>query len=123
MRSTTLILLLAVFWTALVGFFSLGSIGNIGQSIPIANKDKYVHVVFYFMFTMLWYLYRSQEKPNAYNKIIVLIAALLFGIAMEICQGLFTSNRSPELLDVVANSAGAILGMLFITTILKLKTK
>lgn len=95
--------------------------GEIGQEIPIPNKDKYVHFLFYFIFVSLWYLFLNKKNPNPKNKIVVLISAISFGILMEICQGLFTTTRTPDILDVLANSVGAIFGLLFITTILKSK--
>ena len=121
MLKTKIAFALALFWTAFVTTFSLISIGEIGQEIPIPNKDKYVHFLFYFIFVSLWYLFLNKKNPNSKNKIVVLSSAIGFGILMEICQGLFTTTRTPDILDVLANSIGAIFGLLFITTILKRK--
>ena len=98
---------------------SLATIGDIGSSIPIPNKDKYVHFTFYFVFVVVWFLFSKPNKITRKIQWIVLLSAISYGILMEICQGIFTSNRAPDVLDVIANSLGAITGLLFITMILK----
>lgn len=121
MLKTKAVFLLAIFWTAFVTAFSLMSLGDLGDDFPIPNKDKYVHFMFYFVFVSVWYLYLNKKNSASRNKWMVLIAAICFGILMEICQGAFTTTRSPDIFDVIANTVGAIFGLLFITTILKNK--
>ena len=95
------------------------SLGGLGQSIPIANKDKYVHFIFYFCFTIFWLTYLQKRKYNIWNEILVLLFAIGYGILMEVLQGTLTTYRSPDVLDVVANSTGAMFGVLFIKGFLK----
>lgn len=45
---------------------------------------------------------------------------LAFGIAIELAQGAFTADRSPELADVFANAAGILAGLLVAPTRLAL---
>jgi len=45
-----------------------------------------------------------------------------YGIAMEICQKLFTTTRTADVLDLLANTAGALVGLLIITKIVNNKT-
>jgi VanZ family protein len=109
-------------WTVFITVLSLISLGSIEQTlntIHISNKDKIVHFTFYFVFVVLWYL-QIINKIKRNPKIVVLVIAIAYGIAMEICQG-FTDTRVPDLMDVVANSLGAIFGLLFITTYFKLR--
>ena len=110
---------LALLWTCIVTVLSLVTIGNIGSSIPIPNKDKYVHFTFYFVFVVVWFLFAKRTNMTKKIKWIVLFSAIGYGILMEICQGIISSNRSPEVMDVLANSIGAITGLIFITIILK----
>ena len=110
---------LAILWTSIVTILSLITIGDIGSSIPIPNKDKYVHFTFYFVFVVVWFLYAKRTKITKKIQWIVLLSAIGYGILMEICQGIFTKTRSPDVMDVIANSIGAITGLLFITMILK----
>ena len=110
---------IALTWTVIITVLSLVSLGSIGQSIPIANKDKYVHFIFYFCFTIFWLVYWQKRKYNIWNEILVLLFAIGYGILMEILQGALTTYRTPDILDVVANSTGAIGGVLVIKGFLK----
>ena len=115
--------LLAILWTLLVTVLSLITIkSDIGSSINIANKDKFVHFTFYFVFVVLWFLYVESKNINPKTKYKILFASIGYGILMEICQGIFTINRIPDIFDVLANSAGAILGILFMSYIKRNKT-
>ncbi len=110
--------LLAILWTLLVTVLSLITISSsVGSFIPFQNKDKYVHFTFYFVFVVLWFLYIESKNINPKTKYKILVASIGYGILMEICQGIFTISRTPDIFDVLANSAGAILGILFISFI------
>ena len=119
MHNKKIYLGLALLWTCIVTVLSLVSIGNVGKSISIPNKDKYVHFTFYFIFVIVWFLFANRTNISKKIKWIVLISAIGYGILMEIFQGIFTSTRTPDIMDVIANSIGAITGLLFITLILK----
>ena len=82
-------------------------------------KDKIVHFTFYFVFAFLWLSFFNFVKPNTKNKWLVLLAAILFGGLMEIGQGVFTTTRTPDGFDVLANSVGAILGTIFASQLYK----
>jgi len=113
-------LLFALLWTTAITVLSLISLGSIGDSIPVANKDKYVHFIFYFVFVFLWMHYINQIKVSVKNHIIVLLSAILYGITMEIVQGY--TERTPDIMDVLANSIGALSGLIC-SLLFTLKTK
>ncbi len=102
----------------MISVLSLISLGNIGSTIKLPNKDKYVHFTFYFVFVVLWFLVAKGIHVSKKTNLIVVLSAIGYGIFMEICQG-FTKTRSPEVMDAVANSIGAIIGLFFITSIYK----
>lgn len=112
---------LAVTWTAIVTFLSLASLGDVGSSIKIQGKDKVVHFTFYFVFVLFWNFFFKKDKKSLFTTIIILLFAIEYGVFMEICQGTFTTNRTPDILDIIANSSGAIAGWLFIVVYYKKK--
>lgn len=123
MLNKNYLLFFALFWTSTVTYLSLSTIDSqLGNEIHIKNKDKIVHFVFYFLFVFLWSLYANFKKniPNSSSKI--LFIAILYGIMMEIFQGVFTTNRTADVFDVVANSLGAFGGYISIKRYLKNKT-
>ncbi len=103
---------LAEFWTLLIAVLCLENSKKL-PSIGIKSADKYVHFTFYFVFTILWFLYLIKKNDYVKNTINhalikVFIAALLYGISIEIAQSLFTVSRKGDVLDVLANTTGAI---------------
>jgi VanZ family protein len=115
--------LLAISWTVIVTVLSLITISSdIGSSINFENKDKYVHFTFYFVFVVLWFLYAKRKNISFKTKFIVLFSAIGYGVLMEICQGVFTKTRTADILDVVANSLGAISGLLLVIFLNNKKT-
>ena len=100
----------ALLWTFAITVLSLISLNNVTAFQSIASKDKYVHFIFYLVFTFLWGL---TFVCNKYKKgMLLFFAAVAYGGLMEIAQGLFTVNRHPDLYDVIANSCGAFAGLL-----------
>ncbi|WP_298392878.1 VanZ family protein [Flavobacterium sp.] len=118
MHNKKIFFLLAIVWTLVITLLSLATFTDVSSNIKVPFKDKFVHFTFYLLFVILWSLFFKETKYNFK----ILFAAIGYGIAMEICQKLFTTTRSADLLDVVANTAGAIVGMILMTTIVNNKT-
>lgn len=110
-----LIQVLTVFWTGLVTYLCLASSKGL-PSVSIFKYDKIGHLTFHFGITVMWFLFWKSTFKNE-NKNALLKAFLFsffFGITIEICQGLFTETRAAEVADVIANSCGALIAVVFI---------
>jgi VanZ family protein len=116
-HNTNKFLILAIAWTLLVTLLSLVSIGKIGNSIPIAGKDKIVHFVFYFVFVIVWFSYLKSKNSMIIITLKIVLIAIVYGIIMEICQGVFTQNRVADVYDALANSAGAMFAFFYLKKI------
>ena len=107
----------ALFWTGLILFFCLENAKDIPQ-INIPYIDKVVHIIFHFVFTTLWFLYFKKKLSSSNNVqplIWSFVFSLLFGISIELMQQYVTLTRSADIIDVLANTLGAILAVLVIT--------
>ena len=105
-----------------VTFSSLYSFAGSGfGSFNVPNGDKIVHFIFYFVAAVLGSLFLLETKKEmALQSIQVIILAfslIFFGIIIEVIQEAFTTNRSGDVNDALANSIGAILGILAIFVI------
>lgn len=108
-----LFFLVALLWTAIVSYLCLVQSSEL-PIITIPNIDKWIHTFFHFVFTFVWFLFfRKHSKLDSIFKplLISILFSFLFGIVIEILQGLETTTRSADVLDVVANLAGAILAV------------
>ncbi len=109
---------MALGWTLLIVFLSLVSMSSLKDPLDVPFKDKAVHFVFYFVFVLLWDLWKYKSTPYKSSWILLPIA-LLFGILIEFSQGYFTNDRKFELFDIMANSLGAIFGFISSKKIIK----
>jgi len=85
--------------------------------------DKYVHLTFYFIFTVLWYLALRLRYIVSGSKIrlTIFLMAVVFGVLIELAQEFFTTDRSADVNDAFANSIGSALAVLVLWLIAKLK--
>ena len=105
----------ASLFTAFIAVCCLVSMKNF-ESVPVQDgyTDKYVHCTFYFIFTILWFLYFKSVKPgnDKKHRLTVFGMAVVFGILIELCQQFFTTDRSADITDVVANTTGSAIAVL-----------
>jgi VanZ family protein len=70
-----------------------------------SHSDKVAHLLGYAVLTFWWAQLVTRRRRK------LALAVVLFGIAVELLQGL-TPVRQPDPLDALANSVGALLGWL-----------
>ncbi|WP_405410595.1 VanZ family protein [Maribacter sp. Asnod1-A12] len=100
-----------------VTFFSLFSLSGVGASeVNIPHIDKVVHFTFYSVMVVLGYLATPTEKEQGIgrSKLLwyIVLFAVFYGIIIEVLQHVATTDRHGDPLDALANSTGAIVGML-----------
>ncbi len=120
-------LLAALVWTVFVTYLCLTDATNIPKVswLHIQNKDKIVHFTFYFVFTFLWVNALKQYDKFTPKKarIYIFIVAFIFGIIIEICQGILGKGRSADVIDVLANTSGSALSILVLWLLERRKDK
>ena len=93
------------------------------QDLPktqLLEADKIVHILVYFILVNLWMLYLYVSNDYHFEKKwipILLLSILLYGIIIEILQGLLTISRSADIFDVLANLIGSLIGIYFFKSI------
>ncbi|WP_297762608.1 VanZ family protein [uncultured Muriicola sp.] len=106
-------------WMVFITVMSLVSFeDNNSLDINIPYFDKLVHFTFYFIASMLGGLFGREISKGHIAKAKVLgisfVGLVLYGIIIEVIQSYMTTYRSGELMDVMANSTGTLLGTLLI---------
>jgi VanZ family protein len=88
---------------------------NVPREARFPGTDKAVHALMYAALTLA--LFRALE-PHARADIrsagVVACSASLYGLSLEIMQGVFTTSRSMDLYDALANAAGAFITALLV---------
>ena len=84
-------------------------------SFTIPHADKIVHFTFYFVAAILgmFFLRELTKGTMKFRKALLLMACsmICFGAIIEVIQEVFTLNRMGDVLDVMANSVGAVCGV------------
>ena len=101
---------LALLWTLLIFILCLLPAKDIPEvHVPLA--DKWVHFIMFGVFAFLWLCTRPSRKISFLLSIFFL--TVLTGWLVELAQGTFTSlGRSEDMMDVLADGIGGILGVL-----------
>jgi len=101
---------IAVFITISILFGSLvKSEFIVVESISVS--DKTYHLIAYFLLMLSWlYAFLKKEKFQEHVKYIIL-GCFVFGIIIEILQGIITSYRTASYLDILANTIGVLLAV------------
>lgn len=110
----------AVLLTTAITVGSLISLKN-GLGIGLQISDKILHASGYCLLTISWLL---AFRPKTYlwkSLILAALAVFIYGIIIEILQGLFNYNRQADIYDVFANLVGITVATLFFAIILKKK--
>ena len=103
-----LFLILAVLYTIALTVASLITLQGIPE-LGTDMDDKLYHVLAYMVLLILWYF--TLEKPVSRKQLTYLaLSCIAFGIIIEAVQGKVNVNRMGDILDIVANIVGVIIG-------------
>ena len=82
-----------------------------GPSLPqqklLPHLDKVVHFIFYLILVILSFNGWKDSK----NGIIIICLVLSYGVGIELIQHFFIEKRFFDIYDVVANTAGVLVGL------------
>lgn len=83
------------------------------------HADKLVHIFMYLAFTcILFYDYSQKNVVKTFRSYgLLFLVPIFYGGFMEIMQGLLTVSRSADGFDMLANSAGTLVGLVLSSTI------
>ncbi|WP_439129009.1 VanZ family protein [Polaribacter sp.] len=107
------ILVIAFFVTFCIVYLSLIKMPK--YDVGISHSDKWQHAFAYFTLAICWLLALCKKT----NKYFIVLSCIIFGIIIEVLQSTVTNYRTGDYLDVVANSIGVLIGLLFFNQISK----
>ena len=121
MLNKNLVFALALLYTLFLAVLSIISLKGL-PSTGVDYSDKIAHFAAYFLLYTLWYLSMNKESRVKYFALLVL-GCVAYGIVLELVQGEFTSERSADYLDAVANTVGVLSSVLVMYLLSKLNVK
>lgn len=104
--------IISVVYTLCITFLLLFPATHVPK-VDVPSFDKIGHVFVFIILVVLWALFTFASGKGVRSKIgWVIIGAFIYGIIIEVFQGLFFESRTADGWDVVANSVGILLGWL-----------
>lgn len=95
---------------------------GVGGLFTFPGADKVIHATIYGAFTVLLIRGYLRSNPMSWKKITyLLLAILIYSIIIEMIQLFLTSYRTGEVLDVLANMVGILLGAAVVIIYRKVK--
>jgi len=95
---------------------SLTSSANISKVnfLHFNNADKFIHAVLYFTLALSFItaLYKNTKLKKFDLYLLSFLLVKSYGILMEVFQYSLTKDRSPELLDLLANLTGIVIALI-----------
>lgn len=99
---------IAIAITIAVVYLSLIKMPKLNVTIKFGHLDKIQHCIAYLCLSLSWLV--STKKRI--KKFIVVLLCIVFGMIIEVLQHTLTSYRTGDVLDVVANTIGILIGLL-----------
>lgn len=109
-------------WAILWALFILILCGIPGRDIPhisfleLLSFDKFVHAGIFFVLILLtirgFVLQTDFPLLQRFPQVIALVLCVLYGGSLEIMQGTLFEERTADVYDFIANSFGAIFGLM-----------
>jgi VanZ family protein len=86
-----------------------------GSAFPQENwfskiyLDKWIHAGIFLCLSLVWLWALDMNERRIYIQLLFLMG--LYGLGVEIIQGLFIPNRSFDLFDLLSDMTGAVSGI------------
>ncbi len=110
-RHKSLCFILATVWTLLI-FYGCTIPGKDLPPVHLFDHfDKVVHLVFFFIFYILWTLISYKSVKYRY---FILIMCFVLGFSIEYYQINYVKGRSFDIWDGIADTIGGLLGYIML---------
>ncbi len=112
--------LLAILWTLLIFILCLLP-GKDLPDVEIPFIDKWAHLILFGIFSILWLCTRPGNDIKWLTSI--LLATIFLGWLVEYIQGHFVPGRTQDNMDILADTAGGITGIVLFAAIYRISNK
>lgn len=115
----------AILWAILITVFCLVQFKTVPLG-SVSHLDKVVHAFFYFVLTFLVQLNWRVSNFNLSSRtqaVVSVVGTILFGVIIELLQETCTATRHADILDIIANSIGALLSVFAFKLYVRFKNK
>lgn len=103
----------ATVWTSMTIWGSSMPGSKVSKLNPLLfeGSDKILHFGVYLMMVLLWSVALKNRGKRIGGARLSFYMSVALGIILEICQSVFFESRSFEIMDIIANIMGSIVGL------------
>ena len=115
LKNRQLLKFLLILATLTTLFFTMLPPGQLGNS-QLYSYDKAGHFLIFFGWTLLYGLFMFSKKRTEIKFVLIFLAGSIFGVSIEIFQGILPIDRTMDLYDALVDIFGtaAAIGILFL---------
>jgi len=78
----------------------------------VPMSDKWAHFLVFAVLFFLWAQALSVKNNRSISSVKLFFALVFYGIIIEVIQDLWYVSRTGDLMDVIANTVGILLGLI-----------
>lgn len=113
LNNRQLIKILLVITTLLILLVTMLPPDRLGES-SVYDYDKLGHFLIFFGWTLLYGLFMFEKKRTETKFILIFIAGCLFGITIEILQGVLPIDRNMDLMDALTDVSASFIAIVLL---------
>jgi len=122
LKSNGFYLFLAVAYTIVVIYLTLGDPELVMPDNYIDYQDKLLHLTAYIVLAILWGFYCLRKRCKN-GVVITFVSSIAIGVILECMQEIVNARREFDYLDMLANCIGVFIGTIIVVYYKNLKLK
>ncbi|WP_234573233.1 VanZ family protein [Rhodohalobacter sp. 614A] len=113
LRNRQLLKILLVLTTFIILFLTMLPPDKLGES-SVYEYDKLGHFLIFFGWTLLYGLFMFEKKRTETKFILIFIIGCIFGIVIEILQGVLPIGRTMDIMDALTDIIASFIAMILL---------
>jgi len=116
------LLFLGILYTFIITFVFVSPKKDLPEIDFFIPLDKMGHFIIHALLSLIWLSYffvRKKETFTLKKKAVIISVCLTYGIIIEVYQQMFLATRQADMLDILANGIGTLVGMMLFMNVKK----
>lgn len=113
LKNRQLIKILLVLTTLVTLLLTMLPPDKLGES-SVYDYDKLGHFLIFFGWTLLYGLFMFEKKRTETKFILIFVAGCIFGITIEVLQGVLPIDRNMDLMDALTDIFASFIAMVLL---------
>lgn len=113
LKNRQFIKVLLVITTLIILLLTMLPPDKLGES-SVYDYDKLGHFLIFFGWTLLYGLFMFEKKRTETKFILIFIVGCIFGVTIEVLQGVLPIDRNMDLMDALTDVSASFIAMVLL---------